>query len=660
MENSFTFWFNKIKVSLDNGDKNEFFSKFNNQQTDFDLMSLLLNQPQIKDIVIVKSFNPKCKISSERARNLGNQQYGNYQLLDAMRSYSASISLAEYNSKELALAYGNRSAVLFETKDYNICTADINAALMSKFPCEKKYKLYERLGKCYMKLLFYDKAVDALNFCIQFTRSSDLSDCQKNDKLKSINKFIKNCQIFELLKCQSFTPLYRQNLLYVATPPVLLKKNVLHPSASDSLEIVSSSSQGRHAIATKDISAGETIIVEKPFASVCSTESYKTHCYHCLSNFLFSYPCRLCTLVNYCSISCEEESWKSFHCFECEYSNILANDDIGVAHLAMKIITNVGLKGLLLFQNTNSSVVSVEDVSSSTVSFEGNISSVKVKAQNSVSYNSIYNLKGNSKLREQDDMFKRALLSIYIGKILCLTNFCPQENLIIVCAHLFKHVQMLACNAFLISELVVSKQGFSYILDIVDKEVGSGIYETSSLLNHSCCPSVCSDFCGDTIVVRAVKHINKGEEISIQYGYTYSLYPKVYRQKELLERYFFKCQCQACSYDWPSPINIHPLITKIPKFRCLKCLKGYRAKTKCCIVDDEIANLPSLREKYISACIDVEKNGNAEINLPVLLKYLDLLSRKAVLPSDEFVACRETVRLCFSLLSNCANFKTSS
>ncbi|XP_012553650.2 SET and MYND domain-containing protein 4 [Hydra vulgaris] len=660
MTKSFTFWFNKIKVSLDNGNKNEFFSKFSNQQTDFDRVSLLLNQPQIKDFVILKSFNPKCKISSECARNLGNRQYGNYQLLDALRSYSVSISLAEYNSKELALAYGNRSAVLFETKEYNICKADINAALMSKFPCEKKYKLYERLGKCYIKLLFYDKAVDALNLCIQFTRSSDLSDCQKNDKLKSINELIKNCQIFELSKCQSFSPLSCQNLLYVATPPVLLKKNVLHPSASDSLEIVSSSSQGRHAIATKDISAGEIVIVEKPYASLCSTESYETHCYHCLSNFIFSYPCRLCTLVNYCSISCEEESWKSFHRFECEYSNILENDDIGVAHLAMKIITTVGLKDLLLFQNTNSSVVSLEDVFSSAVSFEDDVSSIKVMAQNSAIYNLIYNLEGNSKLRKQDDIFRRALLSIYIGKILYSTNFCPQENLIIVCAHLLKHVQMLACNAFTISEMVVSKQGFSYIEDIVDKEIGSGVYETTSLLNHSCCPSVCRDFCGDIVVVRAIKYINKGEEISIQYGYNYLSYPKGYRQKELLERYFFKCQCQACSYNWPLLTKRHPLYTKIPKFRCLKCLKGYHANSKCCVVDDEMANLPLLRKKYISACIDVEKNGNAEINLPVLLEYLNLLSRKAVLPSDEFAMCQETVKLCFSLLCNCANFKTLS
>ena len=618
---SFTHWYNNIKTVLQNGGMKHLDAEFNKQQTDFDCVSLLLNQPEILDPVIYKSFKPKCKKLSENARNLGNKHFGNLKLHDAMISYSESISLAENSSKELALGYGNRSAVLFENGEYALCIADIKEALLTKYPCERQYKLYERLSKSYLELSLYDHATEALNQCLHYIKISDLAEDQKNAKLNSVLELIKSCQ-------DNFSSSYLniQNSCYVVRPPVLLKKNATYPSASESFKIVSTSSKGRHAIANRDIMAGETIIIEKPFASLCLPECYNTHCYNCLTRFKINYPCRFCSTVNYCSTLCEEQSWQSFHSFECEYLDGLVNEDVGLAHLAIKIITNVGLNALLSFKEVDNFL--------------------EVSQFNSKDYNSIYSLNGNTKLRKPGDLFRRTLLSIFIGKILFLSKFCSADNLKIVCAHLLKQIQMLPCNAHEVSELQLKGSNFK---DSELKEIGSAVYATLSLLNHSCDPSVVRHCYSDTCVLRAIKHIKEGEEIVDNYGFLYAVELKVNRQAHLLEQYYFKCQCVACSNDWPL---YQDLVAEMPTFICSKCYKKYKFDSNCCVIDKEVSNFQSLHSAYSSAMVDVLENGSVASNLPVLLEYLDLLSRKAILPVIHFNNCQEIVKLCFSLQGN--------
>ena len=72
-------------------------------------------------------------------------------------------------------------------------------------------------------------------------------------------------------------------------------------------------------------------------------------------------------------------------------------------------------------------------------------------------------------------------------------------------------------------------------------------------------------FIGDTVVVRAIKTIAKGEMIAENYGPIYSLKSREQRRHVLKERYWFDCQCLPCIENWP-------LDNKIPtdslKFRC--------------------------------------------------------------------------------------------
>ncbi|KAJ8682886.1 hypothetical protein QAD02_018678 [Eretmocerus hayati] len=73
----------------------------------------------------------------------------------------------------------------------------------------------------------------------------------------------------------------------------------------------------------------------------------------------------------------------------------------------------------------------------------------------------------------------------------------------------------------------------------------------ASSIIYSCCPNVArSSTSNNTMVVYAIKPIEKGEKL---YHGIYSIYnyaPKTERQKLFRKRYGFDCDCQACKYNW--------------------------------------------------------------------------------------------------------------
>lgn len=93
--------------------------------------------------------NPQ--ISSE-LRERGNKAYINNQDTDALELYTESVSYAPTNSEELALAYANRSVVLFRLKKFTSALVDINRALKSGYPQVLVPKLVTRKQKCISRI----------------------------------------------------------------------------------------------------------------------------------------------------------------------------------------------------------------------------------------------------------------------------------------------------------------------------------------------------------------------------------------------------------------------------------------------------------------------------------------------------------------------------
>ena len=86
------------------------------------------------------------------------------------------------------------------------------------------------------------------------------------------------------------------------------------------------------------------------------------------------------------------------------------------------------------------------------------------------------------------------------------------------------------------------------------KVVGSGLYPAVSLLNHSCLPNTTRHFDGTKMVMRAIRALVPGEELTTTYG-TNPKYQLTYQRREALHTWRFVCGCaEACgNADWKTP-----------------------------------------------------------------------------------------------------------
>jgi SET and MYND domain-containing protein len=142
-------------------------------------------------------------------------------------------------------------------------------------------------------------------------------------------------------------------------------------------------------------------------------------------------------------------------------------------------------------------------------------------------YSPIYWLVGNTDKRSVGDLFRRAIIAACILNCLdTMTDFFPIDTTSmsesshqkwLVGGLLLRHLQNLPCNAHEVSELVRTEAENNEEGAPVWKsfEIGAAAYAMLSLVNHSCDPNVVRhSYQGDTAVLRAVRPIAEGEEVS--------------------------------------------------------------------------------------------------------------------------------------------------
>lgn len=81
--------------------------------------------------------------------------------------------------------------------------------------------------------------------------------------------------------------------------------------------------------------------------------------------------------------------------------------------------------------------------------------------------------------------------------------------------------------------------------------IGLYLNPYAALINHNCDYNATVGFDGEELFVKAVKPIQKGEQIFISYIDTTT--PHKVRRNELSERYFFQCLCPKCSKGLNTP-----------------------------------------------------------------------------------------------------------
>ena len=663
-------WFDSISSTLkQTGNLKEISTQFGLLRSDEERISFGLSLACVHDVITVKPcFKPKSALESVNLRSKGNKLFQQKCYHEALEVYSCSILNApiESHGHELSLALANRSAVLFHLREHRQCLEDIQQALSHGYPYELSYKLFDRQGKCLFVLGCGSEALDCFQKAKQALHQSKLDHKKKEVWLKELEMEICRCQEMKTDKTQVIPGVLTSNNehsppLGFGLPRLTHKENSKFISASRAVDITTSPVVGRHPVATQDIHVGDILIIEKPFASVLLPRHLETHCYHCLKRVSVPLPCYQCSTVRYCSNACAKESWDSYHYVECQYLDLIHGARIGGnAHLALRIITKAGYQFLKDFRQEIQEGLYHSDTRESGCRLDGRYVSSD--------YLPIYCLVTHSEDRSISDLFRRTVLAMFLLKTLQGGAFfgkdsCSLEDLAFIGGLILRHLQSNPCNAHEISELQLN---LNSVATSETDEIASGIFATLSLFNHSCDPSVTRNFYGDTCVVRAIKNIRSGHDISDNYGALSAVSAKPERRNKLKSQYYFTCQCRACGEDFPLYSEIPS--TASPVYKCENCctplnlvdsskdreLSVVCSGCQCSYnLSEMTAILKASTDLYQQAMDTLLIKADVKGTLSVFISHLRLLEKLVCRPWKDYNNCQEAIKQCYSIMGNC-------
>ncbi|XP_060070783.1 SET and MYND domain-containing protein 4-like [Ylistrum balloti] len=663
---------------------------FQEASTDEERLRFIISRGLIRNISWLNFYIQNCKKlhcksveKSKCYREQGNTYFQQKKYEESLHYYIKAIIHApgiEAKTEDLSLAYANMSASLYHLMKYQACLANITAAMESGYPDRLHHKLLLRQTQC----LLYLKQIEDANTSVQVAK-------QHAGKMKSTDK--KKADIF----LQEISSVERKlanavdnksnndtyEMKKTKLPDLSYGRNQLVTQATSGLRMEQTREKGRHLVAARDLKAGDTLIVEKPFAAVLLPDHYDSHCHHCFGQLdLLVIPCVRCSQVRYCSKECQNSSWTSYHQFECFYMDLLHS--VGIAHLSIRIILVAGLEFLVEFKRK------LQSLENNTVRIKG----VSEDGTYRHGYLTVYDLMPHSKHLVIEDLFQYSLTACLLLNILQVSDWfnshtkmssdpcnntssgeCSDksdkkhmsgdvgdvsEQEQYVGGLLLRHIQQLVCNGHAITELQVTQATDLSLVETKSQvRVATAIYPTASLMNHSCDPSIIASFDRDSLVVRAVRDVKDGMEIYNCYGPHHKRMSGPDRRQILKDQYFFDCQCSACLMD--DGQNVMYMVFKCPKCEnalieeqtnvvCSEC--GYHGNTlsykeKTGIAKDLFLQaVQRLEANNIKGAIDTAqrchkiRNGILHRNHRELTETKDFLARCYAVTGDFEKSCR--------------------
>ncbi|KAJ9594025.1 hypothetical protein L9F63_014541 [Diploptera punctata] len=521
-------------------------------------------------IMKVKSLEKSLEL-----KNSGNRAFVQKDDKEALLLYTKSIAAAPIPTEQdlsmpvtenandaLAIAFANRSAVLFRLEKYNLCLQDISQALKYNYPNKLQYKLFERQGKCLQHLGRKKDAMNSINNALKGLSSAELAEDRRQQIKGELVNLLKSYQ-----SAIAFRNLPRDEEPQL--PKCSYNRNIKLPCASGCVEIKYSPEMGRYMSATRDIKVGDILVVEKPFASELESKYFETHCYKCMRRCEALLPCSFCSLVMYCSEECRSSCWDESHYIGCSILPTLQNLDIFVkGYLALKIVVKAcktnGIKSLL------ESLAAQEKLEEIKRGFNNK------GVLSSSDYSPIHWLTGHTEKLSLKLLFSMSLNAACILHCLeTMTDFfsdmdvdeCKYE----VGGLLLQHILSLQINSHAVEETLYSTENYlepgSFRKNV--ELIGCAVHAVLSLVNHSCDPNVIrTTHREDISVLRAVKPIARGEQVFDCYQFHFFINEKEERKTHYETFYHFTCKCTACTEDWPT---LHSLPDVEPTFICNRC-----------------------------------------------------------------------------------------
>lgn len=284
-------------------------------------------------------------------------------------------------------------------------------------------------------------------------------------------------------------------------------------------------------------------------------------------------PCCDCTTVVYCNETCREFSYNKFHRFECHYFALLGEDTCAdVGHLVIRIFMTLGIKRILTYlkqynSNNNSTkesheiVEREEDCNYSDKQPSQLSDEVNVVMDKDDCHCSIFKLpvSGNRKPTPLNNdeiipLMELPFFACFLFKFLYLTGFLqlpsnivakymPQKNdnatkLEMIPEEVEDETEnyeikddndLFLVGGFLVHCLRVVRRFGKLIREatkfgddpekLTSSVLGIGLYPNStSKIGHSCDPTADIVHYNDVAVIRSIRKLRKGDEISISFG----------------------------------------------------------------------------------------------------------------------------------------------
>ncbi|KAG7163862.1 SET and MYND domain-containing protein 4-like [Homarus americanus] len=617
---------------------------------------------------------------SEKFRNEGNRLYRERKLEQALLAYNYSILAAPHppvgesvpeepapEQESLALAYANRSAVLYEMGQFEAALADAQRAIVFGYPPARRHRLQERRAKCLQMLGRLQEAKAVLDDTINNLSSLSLNEKEAATVKTSLTKLLAKC---EGSTAPPPTPQHQYERVFYtgpsSPPPVSCPSSDL-PCLSDALRIHYTPILGRHLVAQRDIQPGEVLVVEEALAAVVKLDgTLRTHCSHCLRRCPILLPCPTCSLVVFCSEGCRSAGVGGGHGVECELLSALVSLQLDpAAALAFRVLTSTTLTAL------RATVSTLQHES-------GSGGGSRPMMQVAHNYRTLYHLEGHATARSESQLQETAAIACVLTRI--LIEQCPKfleghdthpvaitlEDVVLVGGQLMRLILGLECNVHGSKEVTIGDEAQEGVGKNRGQEVGWSVYSALSLVNHSCMPNTLTTSLGSTKFLYSVSTIPQGAEITDSYGERYVSHGRSARRAALQQHYFFCCGCVACQADWPL---YHELPMK-PSLRCPSCcqaLSGFTCKL-CELVCTTTAKLKTGVQLYDAPSTQVQMNkywseyvqASAQINsgkvspdlMATVVNLLMLLDKYTVHPNQAYVSAQETLMTCFDLMGS--------
>eukprot|EP00079_Xenopus_tropicalis_P016177 XP_004914683.1 PREDICTED: histone-lysine N-methyltransferase SMYD3 isoform X1 [Xenopus tropicalis] len=259
------------------------------------------------------------------------------------------------------------------------------------------------------------------------------------------------------------------------------------------LEKFQSPGKGNGVRALKDMSHGLTVMIAEPYVyTVCRI---KTACDHCLHRKEKLLRCSQCKVTRYCNSHCQRKAWQG-HKRECKcLRSTLPNVPPNSVRLVGKII----FKMLQKPDTASEELYTISDL--------------------------------QSHIKEASEEVKDGLRHLATALQHYLKEEIQEISQLPPGFQVLEYFGKVTCNSFTISDGEM-------------QDVGVGLYPSMSLLNHSCDPNCVIVFEGTCLLLRTVKEIPKGEELTI--SYIDVKMPTQGRRDQLQRQYCFLCDCQRC------------------------------------------------------------------------------------------------------------------